>query len=136
MHASPGCMRDEPSLPPVQYTPLVHVGAAPSGSLPLHVPGGIEASTHAWKVAMSAAATGAAGAGGIGIVVLVMRTSARCATSTPPTPGAIKSAYVVSDIGAALLGGLPWQLVQWSSRMPWMSHGRSPDPDPPPPPPP
>ena len=90
MQASPGRM-SLPS-PPVQYWPLVHVGAAaktgstltvPASTTVEQLPAGMPEFTQPAKAVCCAVGTPGLGLGGMGAAVLAMRTTARAPLVTP-----------------------------------------------------
>jgi hypothetical protein len=74
--------------------------------------------TQVWNAVASDDGTGVLGAGGIGEEVDCIRTTARAPLLWEGYPGdaAWSAASVASDWGAPPLGGVPWQLQQWTLR--------------------
>jgi hypothetical protein len=73
---------------------------------------GAPAASQFCRIATSAAVGGAAGAGGIGLVRSFMRSIDTSTTRRDGLlrAGAIKSAYVMRDMGVPTGGGAEWQL--------------------------
>jgi hypothetical protein len=69
--------------------------------------------THASKTATVAAGKGPP-VGGIGESASFMRATQRSAIVPPLGDGALRSASETSAIGASIVGGLEWQLVQFA----------------------
>ena len=135
MHAPPGRICDEPSLPRVHVVLLVQTvgvlyglvavppsGTPPSGLAVQVVPLGVPAFTQAWKTPISAAVGASAGLGGIGAVVDCMRSRLRCAFVFlgSAADGFTRSSYERSATG----DGPRWQPMQRFSRSCCTSHGR------------